>query len=136
MDRAEERLRQNFRPKIASALDDVDLTPQNPPERAAKKKMIEELLDQIVDRGFLAVGDLREKFLCLNKVYPKGFSIPKRFIGVRMRISFPRSVPITRLRFNSVGNMPGAMALTTMPCSAHSQARLRVRDKIAVFAAQ
>jgi len=28
-----------------------------------------------------AVGDLTEKFLCLNKVYPKGFSIPKRFIG-------------------------------------------------------
>ncbi len=28
-----------------------------------------------------AVGDLTQKFLCLNDVYPKGFSIPKRFIG-------------------------------------------------------
>ena len=28
-----------------------------------------------------AVGDLTEKFLCLRDVYPKGFSIPKRFIG-------------------------------------------------------
>lgn len=28
-----------------------------------------------------AVGDLTEEFLCLNQVYPKGFSIPKRFIG-------------------------------------------------------
>jgi uncharacterized protein (DUF362 family) len=28
-----------------------------------------------------AVGDLTRKFLCLNEVYPKGFSIPKRFIG-------------------------------------------------------
>ncbi|HOS04249.1 MAG TPA: DUF362 domain-containing protein, partial [Candidatus Hydrogenedentes bacterium] len=28
-----------------------------------------------------AVGDLAKKFLCLNEVYPKGFSIPKRFIG-------------------------------------------------------
>ena len=28
-----------------------------------------------------AVGDLTKKFLCLNVVYPKGFSIPKRFIG-------------------------------------------------------
>jgi uncharacterized protein (DUF362 family) len=27
-----------------------------------------------------AVGDLTKKFLCLNEVYPKGFSIPKRFI--------------------------------------------------------
>jgi len=28
-----------------------------------------------------AVGDLTDRFLCLNQVYPKGFSIPKRFIG-------------------------------------------------------
>ena len=28
-----------------------------------------------------AVGDLANEFLCLNDVYPKGFSIPKRFIG-------------------------------------------------------
>jgi len=28
-----------------------------------------------------AVGDLTKEFLCLNDVYPKGFSIPRRFIG-------------------------------------------------------
>jgi len=28
-----------------------------------------------------AVGNLTDKFLCLNEVYPKGFMIPKRFIG-------------------------------------------------------
>ena len=28
-----------------------------------------------------AVGDLTQRFLCLNDVYPKGFMIPKRFIG-------------------------------------------------------
>jgi len=28
-----------------------------------------------------AVGDLAQKFTCLNEVYPKGFMIPKRFIG-------------------------------------------------------
>jgi uncharacterized protein (DUF362 family) len=28
-----------------------------------------------------AVGDLTKKFLCLNEVYPKGFSVPRRFIG-------------------------------------------------------
>ena len=28
-----------------------------------------------------AVGDLADEFLVLNEVYPKGFSIPKRFIG-------------------------------------------------------
>lgn len=28
-----------------------------------------------------AVGDLADEFLCLNQVYPDGFSIPKRFVG-------------------------------------------------------
>ncbi|MFQ5430445.1 MAG: DUF362 domain-containing protein [Phycisphaerae bacterium] len=28
-----------------------------------------------------AVGDLADEFLCLNEVYPKGFFIPRRFIG-------------------------------------------------------
>jgi uncharacterized protein (DUF362 family) len=28
-----------------------------------------------------AVGDLADRFLCLNQVYPQGFMIPKRFIG-------------------------------------------------------
>ena len=28
-----------------------------------------------------AVGELADEFLCLNDVYPKGFMIPKRFIG-------------------------------------------------------
>ena len=28
-----------------------------------------------------AVGDLASQFLCLNDIYPKGFMIPKRFIG-------------------------------------------------------
>lgn len=28
-----------------------------------------------------AVGDLTRKFLCLNQVYPEGFSIPKRLLG-------------------------------------------------------
>ncbi|MEI6970463.1 MAG: DUF362 domain-containing protein [bacterium] len=28
-----------------------------------------------------AVGDLADKFLCLNRVFPQGFMIPKRFVG-------------------------------------------------------
>ena len=31
-----------------------------------------------------AVGDLADKFLCLNKVYPDGFMIPKQFIGANI----------------------------------------------------
>ena len=35
-----------------------------------------------------AVGDLADDFLCLNEVYPDGFSIPRRFIGENI-IHFP-----------------------------------------------
>ncbi|MCH8967977.1 MAG: DUF362 domain-containing protein [Planctomycetes bacterium] len=35
-----------------------------------------------------AVGDLADDFLCLNDVYPNGFSIPRRFIGENI-IHFP-----------------------------------------------
>ncbi|MEX0587095.1 MAG: hypothetical protein WD176_10650, partial [Pirellulales bacterium] len=58
--RAEEQLRDSFRPRLAAALDDVGLLPNNLPERVARKKLIEELLDRIVERGFLTMGDLRD----------------------------------------------------------------------------
>jgi hypothetical protein len=59
-ERVETRLRERLRPVVAEALDDVGLIPQNVPERVARKKLIEELLDQIVDRGFLTMGILRD----------------------------------------------------------------------------
>ena len=43
-----------------------------------------------------AVGDLAREFLCLNKVYPKGFMIPKRFIG-RISSTCRRSRPMCLL---------------------------------------
>ncbi len=58
--RIEVRLREQLRPRIVAALDDVGLVPQNLPERMARKKLVEELLDRIVDRGFLGIGDLRD----------------------------------------------------------------------------
>lgn len=58
--RAEVQLRDRFRPLIAAALDDVGLKPANVPERVAQKKLIEELLDRVVSRGFLRMGDLRD----------------------------------------------------------------------------
>jgi len=56
----ETRLRRGLRPPIAEALDAVGLTPNNLPERIARDKLIEELLDRIVERGFLSMGDLRD----------------------------------------------------------------------------
>lgn len=60
IEQIESRLRQRLRPRIATALDEVGLTSHNLPERVARKKLVEELLDQICDRGFLAMGDLRD----------------------------------------------------------------------------
>jgi hypothetical protein len=68
--RAEQRLRDHLRPKLAKSLDDADLRPQNLPERVAKKKLIEELLDQIVDRGYLRLGDLRDALSRSNLKQP------------------------------------------------------------------
>ncbi len=59
-ERVEARLREQLRPQIAAALDGVGLTARNLPERVARKKLVEELLDQIGERGFLTMGDLRD----------------------------------------------------------------------------
>jgi hypothetical protein len=56
----EERLRVHFRPLLRDALDEVGLAPANLPERVARHKLIEEMLDRIVERGFLTLGDLRD----------------------------------------------------------------------------
>jgi hypothetical protein len=58
--RAEQQLRQRLGPLIRGALDDVGLRPANLPERVAQKKIAEELLDRVVDHGFIALGDLRD----------------------------------------------------------------------------
>jgi hypothetical protein len=58
--RAEGNLRARFKPVIDSVLDQVKLLPQNPPERVARKMLVDEILDRIVDRGFLSMGDLRD----------------------------------------------------------------------------
>lgn len=57
---SEERLRVRFRPILEVALQDVGLEPANPPERTAFYKIIEEVLDNIVARGYLTFSDLRD----------------------------------------------------------------------------
>ena len=59
-ERTEERIRVHFRPQIAGVLEEVGLNPRDIPERVARKKLVEELLDQIVERGFLTMGDFRD----------------------------------------------------------------------------
>jgi hypothetical protein len=56
----EERLRQSFRPVIHNALEEIGVRPENLPERVALNKIMEEMLDRIVERGFVGMGDLRD----------------------------------------------------------------------------
>ena len=57
---AEGRLRERFGPPVARALEETGLNPVNLPERVAFEKLVEELLDRIVRRDYIAMGDLRD----------------------------------------------------------------------------
>ncbi len=59
-EQAEERLRIRLRPLIIQVLDEVQLLPLNIPERIARGKLVEELLDRIAEHGLLTMGDLRD----------------------------------------------------------------------------
>jgi hypothetical protein len=58
--RAEDRVRERLRPEIIATLDEVGLSARTLPERVARGKLVEELLDQIVARGFVTMGQLRD----------------------------------------------------------------------------
>ena len=60
MRRAEEDLRGRFRQRVATTLEESWVRPANLPERVADRKLVEELLDPIVTRGFTNLGDLRD----------------------------------------------------------------------------
>jgi hypothetical protein len=57
---AEHDLRERFRPWIFATLEATWVQPQNAPERVAYNKLVEELLDPIVSRGFSTLGDFRD----------------------------------------------------------------------------
>jgi len=59
-DRAEKNVRAALLPVLRGALDDVGLLPSNAPERIARAKLIEEILDLAVSRGFVSIGHLRD----------------------------------------------------------------------------
>ena len=58
--RSDQELRQTVRPLIEKTFDDVGLVAQNIPERVARHKVIEGLLDRLVERGFITMGDVRD----------------------------------------------------------------------------
>lgn len=76
---AEQRLRQRVRPVLIAGMEDVGLTPSNPPEQTAFHKMVEEFLDRIIDAGFVTFGDLRDS-ISRNQLKMPDLSSPQEFI--------------------------------------------------------
>lgn len=56
----EQRVRKNNRPILEQVLDEVGIRPTNLSERVARRKIVEELLDLLCDRGFLKMTDVRD----------------------------------------------------------------------------
>jgi hypothetical protein len=68
--RAEGQLRDRFRPEIVKVLDQTGFEARDLPERVALQKINEELLDRVVHRGFLSMGDLRDALSRNNRKLP------------------------------------------------------------------
>ncbi len=77
--KAEDKLREDLRPKIAATLDEIDLRPKNVPEEVSRRKIVEELLDRIVERGFLTLGEVRDA-ISRNHLKEPDCSGPKSFL--------------------------------------------------------
>jgi hypothetical protein len=58
--RVEHSSRDRIRPVIFQALDCVGLLPNNLPEHIARRNVVEELLDRIVEQGVVNLGNLRD----------------------------------------------------------------------------
>ncbi|MCU0694229.1 MAG: hypothetical protein MUF54_22800, partial [Polyangiaceae bacterium] len=59
-DRAERNARNALRPRLHQVLDSVSLLAETAPEQLGRHKLVEELLDQILEHGFLLFGQLRD----------------------------------------------------------------------------
>jgi hypothetical protein len=59
-ERAAQQIRTDLRPAVIKALEDGDLQPRSAVERVAQGKLVDELLDGVVRRGFLNLGNLRD----------------------------------------------------------------------------
>jgi hypothetical protein len=56
----EEHVRDLFRPRLHKVLEDVGLVPENHVEELARDRLVEELLDRVVERGYLNMGQVRD----------------------------------------------------------------------------
>ncbi|MFO0925712.1 MAG: hypothetical protein U0736_01585 [Gemmataceae bacterium] len=73
------RLRDTLRPRLVTALDAVDLSPQAAAERLDRDRLVEELLDRLVDRGRLSLPDVRDA-MARNRLKLPDLSGPVEFL--------------------------------------------------------
>jgi hypothetical protein len=76
---SETLVRERFQPRVEEAIREVGLRPRNLPERVALAKLTEELLDRVVERGFLSMGDLRDA-LSRNNLKLPDLAGPRQFL--------------------------------------------------------
>lgn len=57
---AEHHVRERFRPLICRSLERAELVPRNLPEQVSFDRMSDELLDRVVDRSYLTMGEVRD----------------------------------------------------------------------------
>ncbi|MBM4358990.1 MAG: hypothetical protein FJ096_12870 [Deltaproteobacteria bacterium] len=57
---AEENVRLSLRPRLLAMLDRVGLAASSDPERLAREKLVEELLDGAIEHGYLSFGEVRD----------------------------------------------------------------------------
>jgi hypothetical protein len=76
----EHLMRERFRPLLGDALDQVGLRPENVPEQIARAKLIEELLDRVVEFGHFNLGNLRDA-LSRNQLKLPDLRGPAELVG-------------------------------------------------------
>jgi hypothetical protein len=79
-ERADQNVRAALRPRLLRALTVVGLRPENVPERVARDKLVEELLDHAVLRGHLSLAHLRDA-LSRNQLKLEDLKGPREFFG-------------------------------------------------------
>jgi hypothetical protein len=79
----EERLREKIRPILTDSLVEVGFKPANQAENVALRKIVEELLDRVTERGFLTMGDLRDA-ISRNQLKMPDTKVPEIILGDRL----------------------------------------------------
>jgi hypothetical protein len=77
--KSEDSLRVRVAPVLSTAMEDVGLRPQTPIERAAFDKMVDELLDRIIQYGYITFSELRDT-ISRNQLKLPDVSEPEHFV--------------------------------------------------------